>query len=272
MKRWPVGVAAAIGAAGVAGAAMVLKGILHGVDDLQLEKQDLFLAGWPEHLAGFKIAVLADLHLGGPYSVRRAKLAAHMAIDTQPDLVALVGDYVNVWQPDSAAWIGEALEPLRAMEGAVVAVPGNHDYQLGDPELLAPIFKELQIHLLRNETWQYRDVTWVGVDSAVEEHADPERAMRGVASPAVCLWHEPDLVEYLPAGCQLMLSGHAHGGQGRLLRRYKPVKTYLGSKYVEGFFHDAPTPLYVSRGVGTTLFPLRIDVPPEVTLLSLFPA
>ena len=95
--------------------------------------------------------------------------------------------------------------------------------------------------------------------------------MRGVRGPAVCLWHEPDLVADLPSGCALTLSGHTHGGQGRLFGRFKPVKTRLGARYVEGFFPDAPTPLYVSRGVGTTLFPLRLDVPPEVSLLTLEP-
>ena len=53
--------------------------------------------------------------------------------------------------------------------------------------------------------------------------------------------------------------------------RFKPAKTRLGRKYVEGFYPDAPTPLYVSRGVGTTLFPMRLDVPPEVSLLTLEP-
>ena len=230
------------------------------------------LRGWPEGLRGYRIAVLADLHLGGEWSVRRAERAIEMALGESPDFVALVGDYVNVWQPESAGWIGETLEPLVTMKGAVAAVPGNHDYQLGVPSLLAPIFGELDIRLLRNESWAHGGVTWVGVDSAVENRSRPERAMAGVEGPAVCLWHEPDLVGTLPPGCALMLSGHTHGGQGRVLGRFKPHKTRLGARYVEGFFADAPTPLYVSRGVGTTLFPTRLDVPPEVSLLTLEPA
>ena len=142
----------------------------------------------------------------------------------------------------------------------------------GLPDLLAPIFDELNVRFLRNERWRRDGIDWVGIDSAIEGMS---RAAGGSARasrrPAVCLWHEPDMVDELPPGCALMISGHAHGGQGRLLGRFKPAKTKLGRKYVEGFFPDAPTPLYVSRGVGTTLFPMRLDVPPEVSLLTLEP-
>ena len=272
MKPWQIGAVAAGTAGAAVGAALVARGMLHGADDLRLERITLRLKGWPEALRGYKIAVLADLHLGGDYSVRRTQKAVAMALDASPDFVALVGDYVNLWQNDSARWIGDTLAPLRAMDGAVAAVAGNHDYKMGHPILMEPIFDELGIRLLRNESWSHGGVTWVGVDSATVGEARPKRAMRGVTGPAVCLWHEPDLVADLPSGCALMLSGHAHGGQGKLFGRFTPVKTKLGSKYVDGFFPDAPTPLYVSRGVGTTLFPTRLDVPPEVSILTLEPA
>ncbi len=271
MKPWQIGALAAGTAGAVAGAAAVARGMLHGADDLRLERRTLRLPGWPERLRAYRIAVLADLHLGGEWSVRRAQRAVALALGASPDFVALVGDYVNLWQPDSARWIGDTLEPLRLMDGAAAAIPGNHDYHRGDPSLLAPILSELNVRLLRNESWSRDGITWVGVDSAIEGAARPEEAMRGVSGPAVGLWHEPDLVGDLPAGCALMLSGHAHGGQGRLFGRFKPMRTKLGSRYVDGFFPDAPTPLYVSRGVGTTLFPTRVDVPPEVSLLTLEP-
>ena len=271
MNPWKVG-AVAVGAAGVAaGLAHVACGMLHGADDLRLEELTLHLPGWPERLRGYRIAVLADLHLGGDYSIRRAQHAIALALECSPDFVALVGDYVNIWQPDTARWVGETLEPLLLMNGAVAAVPGNHDYHGGVPSLLKPIFDELNIRLLRNESWERDGITWVGVDSAVEGVADPKKAMRAVEGPAVCLWHEPDLVGDLPPGCSLMLSGHAHGGQGRLFGRFTPIRTKLGRLYFDGYYPDAPTPLYVSRGVGMTLFPTRIDVPPEVTILTLVP-
>ncbi len=268
MKAWHVGLAAA----GAAGLAAVARGMTHTIEDLRLERATLRLPGWPERLRGYRIAVLADLHLGGEWSVRRAQRSVALALGEAPDFVALVGDYVNVWQLASPAWIGDTLEPLLLMDGAVAAVPGNHDYHFGDASLLAPIFGELNIRLLRNERWRHDGIDWVGVDSAIVGRSKPMEAMRGVEGPAVCLWHEPDAVDDLPPGCSLMLSGHAHGGQGRLLRRFKPMKTKMGRRYVDGFFPNAPTPLYVSRGVGTTLFPLRLDVPPEVSLLTLVPA
>lgn len=264
--------ALAAGTAGAAwGARTLVRGMLHGVDDLRLDAVTLPLSRWPESLRGTRIAVLADLHVGGEYSLRRARRAAELAASQKPDAVALVGDFVNLWQPDSEAWLREALEPLRDLGGAAFAIPGNHDYHRGDPARLEPVFQGLGIQLLRNASMKLGGITWVGVDSAVEKEARPAQAMRGVEGPAVVLWHEPDLVESLPPGGALMLSGHAHGGQGRLLGRYTPVRTKLGRRYVDGFYPDAPTPLYVSRGVGTTLFPFRHDVPPEVSLLTLIP-
>lgn len=271
MKPLPLGLLAAGTTGAAVGVATVVRGMLHDADDLRLERRTLRLEGWPERLRGYRIAVLADLHLSGPYSVRRAQRAVAMALDASPDFVALVGDYVDSWTLDAPRWIGETLEPLLLMDGAAAAIPGNHDYQMGDASLLAPILGELNVRLLRNERWRRDGIDWVGVDSATPSKAKPRLAMRGVEEPAVCLWHEPDAVLDLPPGCALMLSGHTHGGQGRLFGRFKPKKTKMGRRYVEGFFPDAPTPLYVSRGVGTTLFPMRLDVPPEVSLLTLEP-
>jgi uncharacterized protein len=66
-----------------------------------------------------------------------------------------------------------------------------------------------------------------------------------------------------------MISGHTHGGQFRAPWGWAPMKTRNGERYLEGFFPDAPTPLYVSRGIGTTGPPSRLNCPPEVSVLSL---
>ncbi len=68
-----------------------------------------------------------------------------------------------------------------------------------------------------------------------------------------------------------MIAGHSHGGQFRTPWGWPPMRTENGSRYLEGFFPDARTPLYVSRGVGTTFLPSRLFCPPEVSLLTLTP-
>ena len=96
-------------------------------------------------------------------------------------------------------------------------------------------------------------------------------AARKLGGPIIALWHEPDVVDHLPKGAALMLSGHSHGGQFTFPGGYTPMHTLNGRKYVRGFFPHAPTPLYVSRGIGTTGPPSRLNCAPEVSLLELTP-
>lgn len=240
---------------------------------LVLERRRIRLPRWPKSLNGLKAAVLADLHLRDRYSLELAQRAVAMAIAEEPDIFLIPGDIVGYWKEESSQLLMAALEPLGAVDVPVIAVPGNHEYWSGTPELLLPVFDALGIELLRNSARSHLGVQWVGIDSANEGRARPEYALSqagGGGDPIVVIWHEPDVVEELPPGAALMISGHSHGGQFRLPNGWAPMYTLNGRKYPEGFYPDAPTPLYVSRGVGTTGPPSRLFCPPEVSLLELW--
>lgn len=255
---------------GAASAATLVYGALYEAENLILERRILRLARWPKSCDGYKIALLGDLHIRDEYSLALARRAIACALDQSPDMVAMVGDYVSYWKPNSAEMLREVLEPLLLMEGSVVAIPGNHDYWLGSPALLAPIFTEFNIRLLRNESWVKDGIRWVGIDSANAKRADAEKALQSKGrEPRIVLWHEPDMVDRLPIGAALMLSGHSHGGQFRFPGGFTPMHTENGRKYVRGFHPEAPTPIYVTRGVGTTGPPSRFLCAPEVALLTL---
>jgi predicted MPP superfamily phosphohydrolase len=250
---------------------MLVYGAAVEAERLTVEYSTLPLPFWPERLSGFKIALLADFHLRGRHSLKLCKRAVAAALDAGPDMVAILGDVVGYWSPEFPAMIGEMFEPLLLMDGAAVAVYGNHDYDGGPPENLGTIYAELNIKLLRNNSWQHKGITWVGVDSAAANRSDAVAAMEGVEGPAVCLWHEPDPVEFLPNGCSLLVSGHSHGGQFRFPGGFTPMHTGLGRNYPRGWYPKARTPLYVSRGIGTTGPPSRFLCPPEVSILTLVP-
>lgn len=238
---------------------------------LVIVRRELDLEGWPESLDGFRLVLLGDFHLRDKYSFALAQRAIEATLDESPDMVAIVGDFVARWSPHVIEMLGETLEPLLLMQGNVVAIPGNHEYVGGDPECLALICDELNIRLLRNEHWTHQGIQWIGIDSANAGKADPAKAFHGVNSdhPQVVLWHEPDVVDWLPSGADLMLSGHSHGGQFLTPWGQPFIGSKNGRKYRRGFFDQTPTPLYVTSGVGTTGPPSRLYCPPEVVVLTL---
>jgi uncharacterized protein len=252
------------------GSAALIYGALVESKRLTLDSQTLKLKGWPDRLNGFKIAVLADFHIRDQHSVDLAMRAVDMTLDEEPDMVAIIGDFVGYWKPESPAMLGQVLEPFLIMDGNVVAVPGNHEYRRGSPEILRVILDELNIKLLRNENWHHQGITWVGIDSHNADHANVEAAFAGAKEePRIVLWHEPDVVDQLPAGeAVLQLSGHSHGGQFRPFG-ITPMTSRNGKIYKDGFYPDASTPIFVTRGVGTTGPPSRFNCPPQVAILTL---
>jgi uncharacterized protein len=252
-------------------AGMLVYGALVESKRLVVDRFQIPLADLPERLKGFKIGVLSDFHLGHAYSVELANRAIDLLLDEEPDMVVLLGDFVNFWEPETPRIVGEVIEPLLIMNGNVVAIPGNHDYRKGSPEILRIILDELNIKLLRNENWVHQGICWIGVDSANEGQANVAQAFEGASSdPRIVLWHEPDVVDLLPKGeAMLQLSGHSHGGQFRFPFGIIPMTSRNGKKYKDGFYPDASTPIFVSRGVGTTGPPSRFLCPPQVAILTL---
>ncbi|MBS1706811.1 MAG: metallophosphoesterase [Armatimonadetes bacterium] len=255
-----------------ASAGLLLYGALVEVDKLVLERRRLWLPHWPEHLDGFRLAFLTDLHLRDKQTVSLAERAVAAVLGEAPDMVALGGDFVSMWKPHSEEMLYRVLEPLLIMQGGVVAVPGNRDYYDGNPSMLQRVFDAYNITLLRNQAWTHFGVSWVGIDSANMGEADPLGAFEQADEdhPKIVLWHEPDLVGYVPEGASLMLSGHSHGGQFTTPWGWAPVTTRNGREYLRGYFPNAPTPLYVSRGLGTTGPPSRLFCRPEATILTLY--
>lgn len=259
----------------LAGTGLLLYGTFVESHKLVVERRTLLLPSWPERLAGFRIALIADLHLRDVYTERLGNRAISAALDAEPDMVVIAGDFVGRWKSDSADMISRVLEPLLLMNGNVLAVPGNHDYW-GDRNgirTLARVLGSLNVRLLRNECWSHQGIDWIGIDSANEEQDDPIGAFSGAGGrdPAIVVWHEPDMVDALPRRADLMLAGHSHGGQFVFPGGFAPMHTENGKKYVRGWYPHAPTPLYVNRGLGTTGPPSRFNSIPEVTVLTLLP-
>jgi predicted MPP superfamily phosphohydrolase len=223
---------------------------------------------------GFRIAVVSDIHLGPLAGRARTERIVAMINDTQPDLVAIVGDLVD----GTVEKLGPAAEPLQDIvshEGTFF-VTGNHEYFVEDPTSWLHELERLDIQPLRNANTAIRrggaafDLAGVN-DIAGEERGEPpdfDRALSGTdpSRPTILLAHQPVLVEQAAArGVDLQLSGHTHGGQmwpfHYLVRLAQPS--------LAGMSTVGDTQLYVTRGAGFWGPPVRVGAPPDITVLSL---
>lgn len=272
--------------------ALVVQGLLEPYR-LVTDAVDGPVPGLPEGWRGARVVVLADFQIGlfmdNRATVRRA---VARAVAARPAFVLLAGDLVH----DTARGIepvAALLRPLTAAGIPVYAVLGNHDYGMpterhrADRALAAALTRALEavgVRVLRNEsvalTNEHGETLYlVGLDSSLPPgYDDPERAFAAVpdGAPRVALMHHPDSYAKIPAhAAPLAFAGHTHGGQVRLpFRLGGSLLTRLrdGRRYDEDWARRHGSPgnrLYVTRGVGCSVVPVRLNCPPEFTLLTL---
>ncbi len=261
-------------AAGAASVSLVGAGVANAIGPPDLLRVPVRLRRLDPTFNGFRIAVVSDIHLGPLAGRAHTERIVRMINETEPDLVAIVGDLVD----GTVEQLGSAAEPLRDLESREGAffVTGNHEYFVEDPSAWLRELERLDVQPLRNENTVIRrgsaafDLAGVN-DVAGEERSDPpdfDRALAGTVSsrPTILLAHQPVQVqEAAVRGVDLQLSGHTHGGQmwpfHYIVRAVQP--SLAGLSTVEN------TQLYVTRGAGFWGPPLRIGARPDVTVLSL---
>jgi predicted MPP superfamily phosphohydrolase len=237
-------------------------------------ERDVRVAGLDRRFDGFRIAQLSDLHVGTLTPKRWAQAWARSANARSPDLAVVTGDLVTSGT-DYYEDVAEAVGSLRAAHG-VVASMGNHDY-FGDGEPLVAALRGRGVRVLRNEGFVIEREgarLWVAaIDDTWTKRDDVARAMAGRPSGAtsVLLAHDPGRFDAAAdAGVDLVLSGHTHGGQIAVPFVYRRFSlASLAHRYNVGFYERGRSTLYVHPGLGTTGPPLRLGVPPEVTILVL---
>ena len=236
---------------------------------LEITQNFVILRTLPAAFDGLRVAQLSDIHHGLFLPLPAVERAVEAANALGADLIALTGDFVT-FSPDYVRPMARALSRLRAPMG-VFAVLGNHDYRAG-ADLVARELRRAGINVLRNTHTALKrgsDRLWlVGVDD-LWYNCDLKRALRGVprGAPTVLLSHNPAIIgQAARLGLDLVLSGHTHGGQIRL-----PVlgSVYRRRRYTIGWDRLHDTQIYVCRGLGKSIVPIRIGCPPEIALLQL---
>jgi predicted MPP superfamily phosphohydrolase len=239
---------------------------------LTVEHHQIRLRRLPRELDGFRIVQLSDLHHSPFTSREQIERAIETANSLQPDIVALTGDYVSK-EREYAAPCAELLGELRPRHG-VFAVLGNHDHWT-DAALITDLFRAEGITVLINQGMHFEKngaAFWLaGVDDTMVGLEDLPLALAGASEQEfkLLLAHNPIILRRAArAGVDLVLSGHTHGGQVSL-RSDRSASGRPRRRLLKGLARQGETQIYVTRGLGTVVLPVRFGCPPEVSLLEL---
>jgi uncharacterized protein len=255
--------------------------------------------GWPRGLQ-LTMAVIADLHAGGPaMPLERIEAIVGATNALGADTIVLLGDFAashkfktrSIAPQDWANALGELKAPL-----GVHAVLGNHDWwdDLGAQRRLAgpvhgrrvlenvgiPVYENAVVRLAKagQPFW----LAGLGDQLAFirRRRAGAWRSFQGVddlngtlaqvtdQAPVILLAHEPDIFPRVPARIALTLSGHTHGGQVRLFGYSPMVPSRFGNRFAYGHIVENDRHLVVSGGLGCSILPVRMGVPPEIVLVD----
>ena len=239
---------------------------------LTIEHQQIHLKRLPKALDGFRIVQLSDIHHSRFTSRQIIERAVQTATSLQPDIIALTGDYISK-ERAYAAPCAEILGKLRARHG-IYAVLGNHDHWT-DAALITDLFRAEGITVLINQGMRFEKngaAFWLaGVDDTMVGLEDLSLAMAGSSDDEMklLLAHNPIVLRRAArAGVDLVLSGHTHGGQVNLISD-RNAATRPRRRVLKGLASEGETQIYVTRGLGTVVLPVRFGCPPEVSLLEL---
>jgi uncharacterized protein len=264
---------------------------------LVIKHDEIAVRDWNPAFDGFRIVLLGDIH-GGSNGVTEARLREIVERTNQeePDLVVMLGDYVSqvrdrrpprerdLLMPVST--IFDNLAGLRAKYG-VYAVLGNHDGWYGGDQVAAEITR-VGYRVLRNEVATIdRDghkLRILGIRDHLEltggwvRTAADLKTIADSSGPGdlIVLEHSPDILpvitgeRLISADLRLFLAAHTHGGQVWLpIFGSAVVPSSYGQKYAYGHVRDNDTDMYVTSGIGTSVLPIRLMVPPEIVVLTI---
>ena len=238
----------------------------------------------PEVFNGYRIAQVSDLH-NGEMGKDNENLLSVLS-EAKPDIIAITGDLIDSRRTDVAIALRFAEEAMKI--APCYYVTGNHEARVSEYEELKRGLTQLGIVVLEDD-WvclekNGKTITLLGVDdpsfqtdylfgdSALVLKSKLQKLTNNDDSYTILLSHRPELFSvYAESGVDLVLSGHAHGGQFRLpfVGGLVAPNQGLFPKYDAGIYSEDNTNMIVSRGIGNSIIPFRINNRPEVVLIKL---
>lgn len=245
---------------------------INEANSLSLEKISIEISRLPKKLDGFRLIHLSDIHHSPFTNLEHISRAVKVSNRLKPDLFVLTGDYVS-HDAEYIEPVAKVLGELKA-EGGTFACLGNHDHWT-DADAVTNSFRANGITVLNNEGLRFeaRDASfWLaGVDDYMVGKTDLPSALRGSFPDEMklLLAHNPIIFRQAARyGVDLVLSGHTHGGQVKI--RDKERKLFPRRRRLSNGLHQLKdSQIYITRGIGTVVLPVRYQCPPEISLIEL---
>lgn len=238
---------------------------------ISIENVKIYLERLPKKLDGLRLVHLSDIHHSPFTGLEHISRVVEVSNRLKPDMFVLTGDYVS-HEAEYIAPVADALAELKAEYGTHACL-GNHDHWT-DAELVTQEFRRAGISVLINEGVRFEArgaKFWLcGVDDYMVGKTDLKTALLGSNEDEfkLLLAHNPQIVR--PAarfGIDLMLSGHTHGGQVKI--RDEEKRILPRRRLSSGLHRRKNTQIYITRGIGTVVVPVRYQCPPEISLIEL---
>lgn len=228
----------------------------------------------PRVFHGFTVVQLTDLHYGLFMPLGVIQQVLQKVASLKKDIIVCTGDYIherNVTKQIDIIW--PELQKLRAKYG-VYSVLGNHDHWGDFERSLYWLNKNGQN--LRHKAVQIKKGSakiWLGgAGDLWEDEVGIDKAFQG-ALPEECkilLAHNPDTADTtFHTKIDLIISGHTHGGQVKFPILGTPILPVKNKKYSSGLIRTKNASLYISRGIGWAIIPVRFNCFPEISVLKL---
>ena len=225
----------------------------------------------PKEMDGLRILQLSDLH-GQSYGRDNCRLLAAIR-DCDPDVIMVTGDLIDSTFTNTEKALDFAEELVKL--APVYYCTGNHEHRLEEKELKA-FLAELSargVQVLSDEAVPFYGGVLAGLQERSSRQTDALEKVLAEQDPkafTLLLAHKPHFYDnYLQA--DLVLSGHAHGGQIRLPWIGGLIAPGQGwfPEYTRGFYHKEDTAMLISGGIGNSHRVPRVFNPPELVLLTL---
>lgn len=256
--------------------ALTLGLLLWGNKALQTSTYTVTSDHLPQEFEGYTIAQVSDLH-NAEFGHSNQRLLDRLR-EVNPNIIVLTGDLIDSHKTDTALALNFARQATAI--APTYYITGNHEAWLG--EGLDPFLTQLAatgVTILRDQATELHhrgaSITLAGLDDPDAATQATAQRLQPLVNPQnydILLAHRPeDIQTYASAGADLVLSGHAHGGQIRLPflgGLIAPGQGFLPA-YDAGTYQEGQTTLVVSRGLGNSLVPLRINNRPELVVLTL---